>query len=307
MKKTGRPIIKEFKDELFTKSLKPPSQKKKREVKTILVSCSGGRTSMMLAKWIKDSPQYKDYNKVYAYCNTGKEREETLIFINKCDKEFNLNIVWIESVINKEKGVGSGFKIVDFETANRNGAIFEEMIQVYGIPNSSFPHCTRELKIIPIHKFMKSLGVGEYLTAIGIRADEQHRVNWEYAKKERYIYPFITDFRVDSLYIRKFWEAQCFDLGLKDYEGNCDMCYKKSNRKLLTMVEESPNLIKWWDNMEELYGDGYTFYRGNKSAKDLIEESKRPFTKAIDLFELHKMTSPMFDNNMDQEESCFCK
>lgn len=280
--------------------------KEKEKINTILISFSGGRTSAFMTKWILESEKYKDFEKVVVFANTGKEREETLEFVNECDKRWNLNVVWIESVINAKKGKGSSFKIVDFESANRNGNLFSEMIEVYGIPNKAFPHCSRELKEIPIHKFMKTI-CKNYYTAIGIRADEQHRVkDWDKANKKKFIYPLITDYRVSSLFIRKFWENQCFDLDLKDYEGNCDMCWKKSQRKLLTLIVENPKLLDWW-NEQEIKDNEYTFFRNNQSALDLIEESKRPFRKAIDSLELHNMNNYMFDSYLDQEESCFCK
>lgn len=275
---------------------------------TILISFSGGRTSAFMTKWILESEKFKNYEKVVVFANTGKEREETLEFVNECDKRWDLEVNWIESVINKKKGKGSGFKIVDFESANRDGSLFEEMISVYGLPNITRPHCSRELKEVPIHKFMSSFSK-DYHTAIGIRADEHHRVkDWKKAKEKKFIYPLITDFRVDSLYIRKFWESQYFDLNLKDYEGNCDMCWKKSNRKLLTLVCENPKLLNWWNDMEIKHGeDEYTFFRGNKSSIDLIDLAKKPFQKAIDTLELHNMTNVLFDPQFDQEESCYCR
>lgn len=272
--------------------------------KTILISFSGGRTSAFMTKWIMESDKYKDYKKVVVFANTGKERPETLDFVNEWDNRWDFNVVWIESIINKERGVGSMYKIVDYETAERTGKIFEEMIDVYGIPNISYPHCTRELKIIPIHKFMKTI-CKEYETAIGIRADEQHRVNWKHAKENNYIYPLITEVRVNNMYIRKFWEAQCFDLKLKDYEGNCDMCWKKANRKLYTLINAKPELLDWWNEQEIKQGEHH-FFRGNRSAQELIEDSKKPFNKVIDKLDLHNMQKPMFDFNLDQEESCFC-
>ena len=102
-----------------------------------------------------------------------------------------------------------------------------------------------------MHKFIKhELGINDYHTAIGIRADETHRINWESAKRHKYIYPLAVDFRVDSKYIRKFWSNQDFDLNLKDYEGNCDMCWKKSKRKLYTLIQDRPELIEWFDGAE---------------------------------------------------------
>jgi len=68
--------------------------------------------------------------------------------------------------------------MTNFTTACRDGEPFEAVIKKYGIPNMDFPHCTRELKIRPIHAFAKVyFGSVDYVSAIGIRADEVDQEN----------------------------------------------------------------------------------------------------------------------------------
>ena len=97
------------------------------DVRNILVTFSGGRTSAFMAKYIKE--RYCNDNILFVFANTGKEAEATLEFANKCDKEFELNLVWLEAEINPEKGIGTAYKIVGFETANRNGLPFRNAIK----------------------------------------------------------------------------------------------------------------------------------------------------------------------------------
>jgi 3'-phosphoadenosine 5'-phosphosulfate sulfotransferase (PAPS reductase)/FAD synthetase len=138
---------------------------------------------------------------IFIFANTGKERIETLDFINECEIRWNLNCVWLEYDLVDDK---STFKIVDYNTASRNGEPFEKMIAKYGIPNKAFPHCTRELKRQTITRYLRSIGLnnGKYETAIGIRIDEAHRINWQNAKHDRFIYPLATDFRATKDFIR---------------------------------------------------------------------------------------------------------
>jgi hypothetical protein len=279
----------------------------------IVISFSGGLTSAYMTKFILESKKYKDNEKIIVFANTGKEREETLVFVNKFEKHIGKRIFWIEADVQEEKGKGTKHKIVGFNSASRNGEPFEDVIKKYTIPNQQFIHCTRELKIVPIRSFLRSIGLkkGDYYEAIGIRADEQHRANWKRAKEDNIIYPLITDIRVNSQFIRDYWDNMPFNLGLKDYEGNCDMCYKKSKRKLLTMIIENPRLLDWWNDMEIKYGkDEHVFYRGNTSAMDLLELSKQPFTKAIDKHELSKQAPTLFkkrfDYDLDGQSSCMC-
>lgn len=251
--------------------------------KQLLVSFSGGQTSAYMTKWCIDNLTHL-YDIVVVFANTGKEREETLQFVNECDKRWNFNTVWVEAVVHPRKGKGTTFKIITFETASRKGEPFEEVIKKYGIPNSSFPHCTRELKTVPIHKYIKSLKWKSYYTAIGIRKDEIDRMDENY-KKRKFVYPFIALSMKpsDKIDVNTFWLMQQFRLELKGYEGNCDLCWKKSDRKILTLLLERPNSSEWWDEMQIKYGKGqYYFYRKNRSIIELLKQSQNPFKEARD-------------------------
>lgn len=273
--------------------------------KLLVCTFSGGRTSAFMGLLLKELPKYKGFDKVFIFANTGKELPQTLDFINRCDKEWNLNVVWLEADIKEEKGVGTNFKIVDFETASRNGEPFENMLSKYPLPNNMASNCTRELKQRPIEKYVKSLGYKEVYTAMGIRYDERHRES-NTAIEQNIIYPLIYDLQVDSKFIRNWWDRQTFDLKLKDYEGNCDLCFKKSLKKRLTIIKERPNLSDWWLRMEEKYSSESIprfDLRTNVSIEELVNMAKQPFTKAQDLHELDKQQCDLFDFETD----CFCK
>ena len=49
--------------------------------KLLVCTFSGGRTSAFMGKLLQEMPKYKDYQKVYIFANTGKEKEETLEFL----------------------------------------------------------------------------------------------------------------------------------------------------------------------------------------------------------------------------------
>jgi len=277
--------------------------------KLLVCTFSGGRTSAFMGKFLNENDKYKDYEKVFIFANTGKEKEETLEFIDKCSKEWNLPIVWLESDVIQEKGKGTTYKIVDFETASRNGEPFIDMLNKYPMPNNFASNCTRELKQRPIDKFVKDLGFNEVITAMGIRYDERHRKSLT-AKEQNIIYPLCDDLKVDNLFIRSWWSRQCFDLKLKDYEGNCDLCFKKSLRKRLTLIKENPNIAKWWLDTENKYStEKVPRYdlRTNKSVEEIIELSKQPFRTVEDVYELSKTQGNLFEEELDKETDCFCK
>lgn len=269
-----------------------------------VVLFSGGRTSAFLAKYMKEHPHYK--NCIFVFINTGKEREETLQFADKCDKEFGLNLVYLEALVNNEKGKGTTYKIVDFETASRNGEPFEAMLKKYPLPNNMASNCTRELKQRPIDAYLRdNYKDFDIIKVVGIRADEAHRKSVN-ADIEKVIYPLCDEVKIDSRFIRNWWEKQSFDLGLKDYQGNCDLCFKKSLKKRLTIIKENPESAKWWLEMEQKYSSEEIprfDLRTNKSIEELVEMAQRPFTKAQDLHELSQQQCDLFEFETD----CFCK
>lgn len=235
-----------------------------------LVSFSGGRTSAFMAQIMK---RYSKNRLVFVFANTGQENEETLEFVDKCDKHFDLNVVWVEAVVQPE-GVGTTHRIVDYETASRNGEPFEAVMAKYGISNKAYPHCTRELKRMPIHSYMRSIA-DDYYTAIGIRADEYRRV--VPIKGLKPVYPLADYWLVDKGMVNEFWETQPFNLDLFDYQGNCKWCWKKSLRKHFKLIDDDPTIYDFPAEMERKYGnvrcsEGVrVFFRENRSTADLFE------------------------------------
>ena len=244
----------------------------------LLVTFSGGKTSAYMTKMLIEQGKY---NIKVVFANTGQENNETLNFINECDSRFDFNTVWVEADVQHGEKVGTKHKIVNYKTANRDGGIFEEVIKKYGIPNKSYPHCNRELKLAPIHNIAKELFNGEkYKTAIGIRIDEKRRVSKaaEKAHSDGIIYPLIDIFPTDKIDITDFWEDQDFTLNLKEHQGNCKWCWKKSLKKHFAIIKENPEFFNFPEKMEELYphaghNDGIrkrVFFRGNRSTNDLF-------------------------------------
>lgn len=257
--------------------------------KNLIISVSGGETSWYMAIRMKKELS-KRYNFKYIFANTGKEREETLEFNKLCALHFNIDLIWVEAIIHHNKRKSCTHKIVNYDIASRNGEPFIEMMKKYGIPNITSPHCTRELKKNPIKSYIKSIYGNDYEIAIGIRQDEFDRISID-RKKEKLIYPLITYFPTTKITINDFWQKQPFRLNLKSYEGNCDYCFKKSIRKLQTLILEDNQLgrINWWEKMEKRFEHHrqdkkkiHRFFRGNLTVQELIEQSKILKRKAID-------------------------
>lgn len=240
-----------------------------------------------MTKWIIDTLSHI-YEIIVVFANTGQELEETLIFVDKCDKKFGFNLVWVEAVFHKgvringgrRKGKGTTHRIVSFETACRDGSLFKAMVNEYGIPNVAYPHCTRELKTAPLHDFIRN-GIGwrkgDYLTAIGIRADEPKRNQ----PKEGIIYPFTTMNEQTEDTVDEWWKKQGFKLGLMKHEGNCSWCWKKSLSKHMLLLRDRPEIYDVPSVME--CDDGLKGYHTNKKKRVFFRENRSVF----DLIQLY--------------------
>lgn len=268
---------------------------------------SGGETSAYLTYRMK-----RDYSHLYdfivLFTNTSKEREETLEFVRLCDECLGFGTVWVEGVTNPQKGKGVTPRVVTFDTALRDGELYEAMIAKHGIPNVNAPMCTRELKTYTANAYLRTLGK-EWQKATrfaGIRADEMDRAYTKKGElKKGYIFPlFMRGWfgPITKRDVRDFWTDADFTgipalnaertlfffrLRLLEHEGNCDACFKKSLEKLIRLAREMPSIFEWWAHMEDKYKDYIPesrkekqkpgpvfFFRQNLSARDILRLSK---------------------------------
>jgi hypothetical protein len=275
-------------------------------MENLLVSFSGGETSGYMTYWILK--HWSDrYNIEVVFANTGEEHEETLKFVRQCDEQLGFNTTWVEAKVHHNERRSSTHTVVDFEAASRDGEPFEEVIKKYGIPNSAFPHCTRELKTNPIQSYIENeVGWDDYQTAIGIRKDEIDRVDPQWRDKG-FLYPLANHHPTTKQRVNAFWKDMPFRLNLKGYEGNCRACWKKSFRKLMTIASESPSDFDFMERMEEKY-EGYTpntrnkedppyrFYRNSTTVQEIKEAARtETFRLARDDSKESSYQTVMFD------------
>jgi len=262
----------------------------------LLISFSGGESSAYMTQWLLKNKQDQFDIKI-VFANTGEENENTLQFIQKCSDFFEFECVWVEAITDPKNGNGVKAKVVDFNTASRNGEPFEAVIQKHGIPNSSTPHCTREMKNHTINAYMRQIGWKNYYTAIGIRIDEPHRINANW-KKRKHVYPLISSklCPMTKPDINKFWDKMPFRIDLTGYEDNCKVCWKKSLRKLMTIARTHPERFdkfrEWEVKYENFIPDSrkqnekitvpIRFFRGNLSVEDIMQMSNEEFELAPD-------------------------
>jgi hypothetical protein len=74
--------------------------------------------------------------------------------------------------------------------------------------------------------------------------------------------------------VMAFWAAQPFDLGLRPWEGNCDLCFLKGRGIRKAIIRDNPASADWWIEQERLTG-GF-FDRRDRYAPLAAEVARQP-------------------------------
>jgi 3'-phosphoadenosine 5'-phosphosulfate sulfotransferase (PAPS reductase)/FAD synthetase len=267
------------------------------------ISFSGGRTSAYMLWRVLQSNNGLPDEAIVCFANTGKEEEATLQFVKDCQDKWNVKIHWLEYEWNED--AKKRWKLVDFETASRNGEPFAAAIKSRGyLPNPVTRFCTSLLKIRPFAQYLKTIG-NDWQQMVGIRADEQRRVvkirNKPDEEGFNRIIP-LADAGVTKEMVGEFWMNQSFDLGLPNMNGvtmhgNCDLCYLKGSHQIMSLIQEKPSKAIWWAEMEQMIFDSVEKKSGAFFRTD------RPSYASMIKFSQDQMS--MFDPN-EEGISCFC-
>ena len=253
-------------------------------IEPTVISFSGGRTSAYMLWRVLQSNNGLPADAIVCFANTGKEEEATLEFVRDCALNWGVNIHWLEFTSENPK-----FRQVDFDTASRNGEPFEQLIKKRKyLPNPIARFCTSELKVLTIDRHLKSIGINEYITMVGIRFDEPRRVAKMKNNKDEKLTP-LASVNVTEKIVWDFWNKHSFDLKLVKTSGasNCDLCFLKGGRIIQSLINEKPSRAIWWADMEKHIGG--TFRKDRPTYQNLIDFQDR-------------------QNNLFTDESvaCFC-
>jgi len=249
-----------------------------------MISFSGGRSSAyMTDRLLKELPAS---DVIVCFANTGKEELKTLDFVDQCDRFWGGLVHWLEfDPITR-------FRQVTYETASRKGEPFAALIEKRKyLPNVVTRFCTQDLKVRVIKRFMMSLGHRHWTNAIGIRYDEPARWSKTRAigEKERWeTWLPMVDWRVTKPQVLDYWRKMPFDLNLKHYQGNCDLCFLKGRNKIKRLLTDHPEKADWWKEQEA--GVGATFRKG-LSLETFMDLMRR---------------SPTLFEYEDPDIDCFC-
>ncbi len=240
-----------------------------------VVSFSGGRTSAYLVHLIESMRKSGEWTEPveYIFMDTGAEHPKTYEFIKKCVEHFGVELTCLQGDFNQPVGTGHTYKVASIEECKHdmvNGP-FAQLMRKYGAPTVMSAWCTSRMKEETHDKYCDDkYGKGNYITWLGIRADEPRRLKIGRNPKIRYMAE-ITDFEKDD--VLDFWVnskfrmskihtknkkvrfklSSCkvhywshFDLEIQEHLGNCVFCIKKSINKLALAARDEPELAADW-------------------------------------------------------------
>jgi 3'-phosphoadenosine 5'-phosphosulfate sulfotransferase (PAPS reductase)/FAD synthetase len=203
-----------------------------------IMGLSGGKDSTALAVLLhKEIPEME-----YFFCDTGKELQETYDYLDKVKARLGIKIKYL----SPEKG-------------------FDHWLEVYDgyLPSPRSRWCTKQLKIIPLEKF---IGDDEAISYVGIRADENRDGYISTKPTLKPVYPFKERSMVKADIIRLLEDH---GLGLPDYyqwrsRSGCFFCFFQRKYEWIMLHEKHPDLFSEAVRYEQEHKDGrkYTWTDG---------------------------------------------
>lgn len=219
---------------------------------TYAVNFSGGRSSAFMLHQILEANSGLPDNAIIVFANTGKEKVQTIDFVNEVSLRWQVQIHWLEYDFDAD-AKGDRYdpkhihRIVDHKFCALDGEPFETLNRYKKyLPNPVTRICTSELKVNTVDRFLrrdKNIKKQNIRNILGIRYDEKSR--WEEAimKHCHTLYPMVyaEHTKADVL---NFWDSQPFDLNLdrNSVQGNCDLCFMKGRKSLEWLIQQDPSL-----------------------------------------------------------------
>jgi hypothetical protein len=286
-----------------------------------VVSFSGGRTSAYLVYLIEQMRKSGEWTDPveYIFMDTGAEHPKTYEFIKKCVEHFGIELTCLHGYFEHPVGKGNSYNVIPLEDCNFNmkGGPMARMMLKYGLPTVMGAWCTSRMKEETHDKYCDDkYGKGNYVTWLGIRADEPARLKIGKRKDLRYMAE-ITDFEKDD--VLDFWAGMPFDLEIQEHLGNCVFCIKKSINKIALAARDEPILAMEWmsaienatDRLnqpkEKIYGGLFPDKYVQHVQKGVMYRNHNSMESIIAKFELHSRDE-IYDTirSMKRKESGGC-
>jgi 3'-phosphoadenosine 5'-phosphosulfate sulfotransferase (PAPS reductase)/FAD synthetase len=217
----------------------------KKPVRHIL-GLSGGKDSTALAVLLHQEVPHMEY----FFCDTHKELPETYEYLERIEARLGIKIVRLSAELG-----------------------FNYWLDIYGgfLPSPRSRWCTKQLKIIPLEKF---IGDDETISYIGIRADENRDGYISTKPNITPVYPFKEKNLVKADIIQILEDS---GIGMPSYyrwrsRSGCFFCFFQRKYEWIMLAEEHPDLFNEAVRYEQEHKDGreYTWTQG-ETLQELLE------------------------------------
>ena len=284
-----------------------------------VLSISGGLTSARAGVMLKAI--YGD-NLNLVFMDTGGEHPETYKFLREINEHFNLNITCLKGDFTGPLGSLTKYHIISIDDIGPDLSAFTGTVQKYGVPYTGGMFCTSRMKTRVYEAYCnKTYGRKNYITWLGIRADEPGRVWGEKAMEELKPLGLDNDELIDMYnnvkqnpelaeslgdscvqrigvnthlrYIAEiddadkrdvinWWSHQPFTLNIPEWLGNCVFCPKKSDLKLALAYRDEPEMFIKFNDM---LNDKSVRVDDKTGVSSDMYRKHRSLTQVIDMYE----------------------
>lgn len=212
-----------------------------------ILGLSGGKDSAALAVYMKQN--HPEIDLEYFFCDTGCELDETYEFLDRLEARLGIKIAYLSA----ERG-------------------FDHWLQVYNgfLPSATARWCTKQLKIIPLEKFV---GDDETISYVAIRADED-RDGYISAKDHiNPVYPFREAGLVKSDVFRILDES---GIGVPKYyewrsRSGCYFCFFQRKIEWIGLYDQHPALFEKASKYESEHSDARKYtWNDNETLWELL-------------------------------------
>jgi len=222
-----------------------------KKIKHVL-GLSGGKDSAALAVYMLE--KHPDIPVEYFFCDTGCELDETYEFLDRLKARLGIKIEYLCA----ERG-------------------FDHWLQVYNgfLPSANARWCTKQLKIIPIEKF---IGDDEAISYIAIRADEDREGYISSKDNISPVFPFKDDGIVKGDVYRILEES---GIGFPKYyewrsRSGCYFCFFQRKIEWVGLYDNHPDLFEKAARYETEHSDGRKFtWNDSETLAELVARREK--------------------------------
>lgn len=259
-----------------------------------ILGLSGGKDSTALAIHIKNTRPDIHEKIEYYFTDTGAELDELYDYLEELEKYLGRPIYKIKAEVDENKRIQFKEESVEDKSVPFDDVLFNKYNGFLPAPNARW--CTRDLKIIPMEKW---IGDDHCISYVGIRADEPNREGYK-AKSKNVNITAVYPFREDNLVINDVYRILEESVGIPPYyrwktRSGCFFCFYQRRVEFAILYFLYPDLFTESKKYETEHSDGRKFTWVKDKPLEYIEDNakdiiiryiKKQYKKASDTYKL---------------------